>query len=60
MLEILYESLQDNKPDEAVLEALKELKMKGMKPDEIIRKVAQKVDQQATVRVMGLLMKKSL
>jgi len=60
MLEILYESLQNNKPDEAVREVLKELKMKGMKPDEIIRKVAQKVDQQATVRVMGLLMKKSL
>jgi len=58
LLDILYESLQKNRSDEAVMEVLRELRMKGMKPNDIIRKVAKKSDEKAIVRVMALLMKK--
>jgi len=58
LLEILYESLQQNKPDDPIREVLRDLRIQGMKPDAIIREVAKKADEQATVRVMGLLMKK--
>jgi len=58
LLEILYESLPQNKPDEPIREVLRDLRIQGMKPDAIIREVAKKADEQATVRVMGLLMKK--
>jgi len=58
LLEILYESLQHNKPDKLIREVLRDLRKQGMKPDTIIREVAKNVDEQAIVRVMGLLMKK--
>jgi len=58
LLEILYESLQHKKSDESIREVLRDLRTQGMKPDTIIREVAKKVDEQAIVRVMGLLMKK--
>lgn len=57
ILEILYQSLKDKKPDAAISEVLKEVRQKGFKPDEIIQKVAKKVDQQASIRVRGLLQK---
>jgi glutamine synthetase len=58
LLEILYESLQHKKSDESIREILRDLRKQGMKPDTIIREVAKNVDEQAIVRVMGLLMKK--
>lgn len=57
ILEILYQSLKDKKPDAAISEVLKEVRQKGFKTDEIIQKVAKKVDQQASIRVRGLLQK---
>ena len=57
ILEILYQSLKDKKPDAAITEVLKEVRQKGFKPEEIIQKVAKKVDLQASIRVRGLLQK---
>lgn len=57
ILEILYQSLKDKKPDAAISEVLREVRQKGFKPEEIIQKVAKKVDQQASIRVRGLLQK---
>lgn len=57
ILEILYQSLKDKKPDAAISEVLREVCQKGFKPEEIIQKVAKKVDQQASIRVRGLLQK---
>lgn len=58
VLEILYESLRKNKPDTAILEVLKEVRLKGFKPQYIIEKVGKKVDKMAAIRVKALMHKK--
>ena len=55
ILEVLYQSLKLNKPDDAVREVLKEVRDKGFKPDYIYEKVEKKVDKKAAIRVRGLM-----
>ena len=57
ILEILYQSLKDNKPDAAIRELLNEVKLKGFKPEEIIQKVEKKLGRPASIRARGLLQK---
>lgn len=59
ILEILYQSLHDNKPDAAIRDVLKEVVEKGFKPEEIIQKVEKKLDKRASIRVRGLLQKQN-
>jgi hypothetical protein len=59
ILEILYQSQQDNKPDAAIRDVLKEVVQKGFKPEEIIQKVEKKLDKRASIRVRGLLQKQN-
>jgi hypothetical protein len=59
ILEILYQSLKDNKPDAAIQDVLKEVVQKGFKPEEIIQKVEKKLDKHAAIRVRGLLPKQN-
>jgi len=59
ILEILYQSLKDNKPDAAIRDVLKEVVQKGFKPEEIIQKVEKKLDKRAAIRVRGLLPKQN-
>ena len=55
ILEILYQSLKANKPDNAIKDVLKEVRDKGFKPDYICEKVEKKVDKKAAIRVRGLM-----
>jgi len=57
ILEILYQSLKTNKPDDAIKDVLKEVREKGFKPNEICEKVEKKVDKYAATRVRGLMQK---
>ena len=57
ILEILYETLRKGKDDATVSEVLKEVRMKGYKPGEIVDQVDRKVDKQAALRVKALLQK---
>ncbi len=57
ILEILYQTLKDKKPDNAVIEVLKEVRQKGFKTEQLIQKVEKKVDKQAALRVRALLQK---
>ena len=57
ILEILYQSLKLNKPDNAIREVLTEVRQKGFKPGYIIEKVEKKVDKKASIRVRGLMQK---
>lgn len=57
ILEILYQSLKANKPDNVVIDVLKEVREKGFKPDYIYEKVEKKVDKKAAIRVRGLMQK---
>ena len=59
ILEILYQSQQDNKPDAAIRDVLKEVVQKGFKQEEIIQKVEKKLDKRASIRVRGLLQKQN-
>ena len=55
ILEVLYEFLKENKPDEAIKEILREVRLKGFKPPYIIEKVGMKVDEAAAERIKALL-----
>ena len=55
ILEVLYESLRKNKPDAAIREVLREVRLKGFKPQYIIEKVGKKVDKTAAIRIKALL-----
>ncbi len=55
ILEILYLALKYDKPDDTVRKVLKQ--MKGCKPDYIIRKVEQKLGEEASLRVSKLMHK---
>lgn len=55
VLEILYESLRKNKPDAAIRDTLREVRLKGFKPQYIIEKVGKKVDKTAAIRVKALM-----
>lgn len=57
ILEILYQTLKDKKPDNAVIEVLKEVRQKGFKTEQLVEKVEKKVDKQAALRVRALLQK---
>jgi len=57
ILEILYQTLKDKKPDNAVIEVLKEVRQKGFKTEQLIQKVEKKVDKQAALRVRAMLQK---
>lgn len=57
ILEILYQSLKANKPDDVVTDVLREVRGKGFKPDDIYEKVEKKVDKKAAIRVRGLMQK---
>lgn len=57
ILEILYQSLKDNKPDNAISDVLREVRQKGFKPEEIIQKVEKKLGKPASIRARGLLQK---
>lgn len=57
ILEILYQSLKDNKPDAAITDVLKEIRQKGFKTEEIIQKVEKKLNKPASIRVRGLFQK---
>ncbi|OGT83534.1 MAG: hypothetical protein A3H91_12020 [Gammaproteobacteria bacterium RIFCSPLOWO2_02_FULL_61_13] len=57
ILEILYETLRRNKPDQELLGVLKEVQQKGFKRDYILEKVARKVDERSATRVRHLLNK---
>ena len=57
ILEVLYESLRKNKSDSAILEVLREVRMKGFKPHYIFEKVEKKVDRTAAIRVKALMNK---
>ena len=57
ILEILYETLRRNKPDQELLGVLKEVQQKGFKRDYILEKVAKKVDERSATRVRHLLNK---
>ncbi len=57
ILEILYQTLKDKKPDNAVIEVLKEVRQKGFKTEQLIQKVEKKVDKQAALHVRALLQK---
>ena len=57
ILEILYEALRKGKDDATLIEVLKEVRMKGHKPGEIVDRVDRKVDKQAALRVKALLQK---
>ena len=54
ILEILYETLRRNKPDQELLGVLKEVQQKGFKRDYILEKVARKVDERSATRVRHL------
>ncbi len=56
-MEILYQALKANKPDDMVKDVLKEVREKGFKPDYIYEKVEKKVDKQAAIRARGLMQK---
>ena len=58
ILEILYESLRKNRPDNTVREVLVEVRGKGFRPEYIIDKVKQKVDAGAAARVKDMMRKK--
>lgn len=55
ILEVLYLALKYDRPDSKVREVLNQVRMKGCKPAYIIRKVNQKLGEQAALRVTGLL-----
>lgn len=57
ILEVLYQSLKANKPDDAIKDVLREVREKGFKPNEICEKVEKKVDKLASTRVRGLMQK---
>lgn len=57
ILEILYQTLKDKKPDNSVIEVLKEVRQKGFKTEQLVEKVEKKVDKQAALRVRALLQK---
>ena len=57
ILEILYETLRRNKPDQELIGVLKEVQQKGFKRDYILRKVLKKVDERSATRVRHLLNK---
>ena len=57
ILEILYETLRRNKPDQELIGVLKEVQQKGFKRDYILRKVLKKVDEPSATRVRHLLNK---
>jgi len=57
ILEILYQSLKVNKPDDVITDVLREVREKGFKPDYICEKVENKVDKNASIRVRGLMQK---
>ncbi len=55
ILEILYLALKYDKPDKDIKKILMQVRMKGCKPSYIIRKVNQKLGEQAAVRVKSLM-----
>lgn len=57
ILEILYQTLKANKPDDVIADVLREVREKGFKPDYICEKVEKKVDKNASIRVRGLMQK---
>ena len=57
ILEILYETLRRDKPDQELIGVLKEVQQKGFKRDYILRKVLKKVDERSATRVRQLLNK---
>jgi hypothetical protein len=57
ILEVLYQTLKANKPDDVIKDVLREVREKGFKPDYICEKVEKKVDKLASTRVRGLMQK---
>ncbi len=57
ILDVLYNTLKSDKPDYAVTQILREVRLKGFKPAYIIQKVERKVGRQASLRVKRLLQK---
>ena len=57
ILDVLYSTLKSEKPDYAVTQILREVRLKGFKPAYIIAKVERKVGRQASLRVKRLLKK---
>ena len=55
VLEVLYLALKYEKPDRDILEILNFIRMKGRKPEYIIRKVYQKLGEEQAMRVKILL-----
>lgn len=55
ILEILYLAIKYDKPDKDVRKILMQVRMKGCKPAYIIRKVDQKLGEQAALRVKALM-----
>lgn len=55
ILEILFESLRKNRPDEEIRGVLKEVRQKGFRRSYILDKVQKKVDPKAAQRVKTLL-----
>jgi len=55
ILEILYTSLERKKTDKEIKKILIEVRSKGYSKDYIIKKVENKLDEQATRRVRNLL-----
>ena len=55
ILEILYESLRKERPDEEIQGVLKEVRSKGFKRSYIVNKVKRKVDTKSAQRVKLLL-----
>jgi len=57
ILELLYDFLRSNRPDEEIMTILMEVRKKGIKPDYVIQKIDQKVDRQAAMRIRDLMQK---
>ena len=58
ILELLYQTLKNNKPDKNVKKILREVIIKGYKPSYIIDKVNKHVDEGAALRLKKLMMQK--
>lgn len=59
ILELLCDFLRSNRPDEEIRTILIEVRKKGIKPDYIVRKIGEKVDLQAAMRVKNLMQNSS-
>jgi hypothetical protein len=55
ILDLLYDFLRSNRPDEEIRTILLEVRKKGIKPDYVVRKAGEKLDQQAAMRLKDLI-----